>query len=882
MKSVFVVLVLALSFHARAQSGRADLSVTVETDGSTHGSLLVPASSPDPMLIEGGLRESFGLEAMEVESRGKWRVFAIHGTLVVERSRLGAKGTLELGKLASVLADEALDQIVVRLSLPDSGFHRCRLGGQDVPITAELDEFAFVLRVGANVTVPRVEFEFGWSRSDLWTAASVLAVLFIAPLGLTFLARRRALRSTRPDDLRWFRFQRLRARMDLAIWIGWMAGAWFTNAPEILDWFIPGGGSFAEVVVILAYFLIPPMLIMIACEALAGDVPARLRDDDWTRRDAARDALWRQLRFVLPLACLAAAGTALEHESFRIATLLAVLAYVVYRVVTRFWIRTLAPSVTELVVGDLRDRVVEFAGRIGVHVRRVFVARLPRRRIANAMVLPGRIVVITDHLIRGLSRRETDFVLAHELAHIRRRHLLALRIVGVIAVLVVFGIAIGIAKEEAVAKFVVPVGITALLVALFTIRFASRRIEFAADTHAVTLTGDPEAAICGLVRLMRESGTPLEWGWFESATLTHPSTVRRIRAIASRAGLTDERLKEILAAAELRSSEPPYDLPKAIDSGDTVFSTEYRSHATTRRVWIVRLTIALVPALLALGVAHSSLNGLIRWTAFGLGVPLTFGAFLLASSVATTTGNRKLVKRMRAKLSREGIDVDQLSGEIVGYAPEAEPRIYGNFYYWDCGVVFGAGARLYFIGEEEAFALERAKVVSIQSGSRAGGWLRVERVFVTWLEAPGGPSRTLACQPVDGRSIGDSNRRARELAARVEEWRLGATSDVGVPERLLSLGPPSGRAVTSLSLREVVRPLSVAVHLVQATGVALIAAALLGLSFDPASGGEALVAVSTTTITAFMQLIPFWRYRDRASTAKPAARGPEHTTPTKA
>src|SRR5204862_364888 len=82
--------------------------------------------------------------------------------------------------------------------------------------------------------------------------------------------------------------------------------------------------------------------------------------------------------------------------------------------------------------------------------------------------------------------------------------------------------------QLAYAQLPLPVG---WLVALAGYLYVSRRDELTADRDAVGLTGDPEAAIAGLVKLARLGLLPMDWSRWDEGLLTHPSTRQRVAAI---------------------------------------------------------------------------------------------------------------------------------------------------------------------------------------------------------------------------------------------------------------------------------------------------------------------------------------------------------------
>jgi Zn-dependent protease with chaperone function len=66
-------------------------------------------------------------------------------------------------------------------------------------------------------------------------------------------------------------------------------------------------------------------------------------------------------------------------------------------------------------------------------------------------------------------------------------------------------------------------------------RWITRRFEFEADQVGVELTRNPQMTIQALENLYQFTGVPARSGWLTELFATHPSLVRRTRAIQRRA-----------------------------------------------------------------------------------------------------------------------------------------------------------------------------------------------------------------------------------------------------------------------------------------------------------------------------------------------------------
>lgn len=154
--------------------------------------------------------------------------------------------------------------------------------------------------------------------------------------------------------------------------------------------------------------------------------------------------------------------------------------------ISRIW------DTVRLDAGPLRDRIEAVCREHNVRVRDLLVWRT-HGSMVNGAVLgvfgPLRYILLTDRLLETMSWPHIEAVTAHEVGHIRRRHLawlalctlaaLACAALGVEGVLVgLFGLNIDTGPAAALAA------ITTLVFVLVVFGFVSRRFEWQADAFA--------------------------------------------------------------------------------------------------------------------------------------------------------------------------------------------------------------------------------------------------------------------------------------------------------------------------------------------------------------------------------------------------------------
>lgn len=146
-------------------------------------------------------------------------------------------------------------------------------------------------------------------------------------------------------------------------------------------------------------------------------------------------------------------------------------------------------------------------------------ADLPKPRIAimqspvpNAFATgkgpKSAVVAVTDSILRTLSPKELEAVLAHELSHVKNRDVLTLTIASFIAMLASFVfqwgffLTLGNRREGSLPFIVVwVVAIVVWVVSMLLISTLSRYREFAADRGSAYITKNPRALMSALVRI---------------------------------------------------------------------------------------------------------------------------------------------------------------------------------------------------------------------------------------------------------------------------------------------------------------------------------------------------------------------------------------------
>src|SRR5437879_4737579 len=215
---------------------------------------------------------------------------------------------------------------------------------------------------------------------------------------------------------------------------------------------------------------------------------------------------------------------------------------------------------TPLSEGALRQRLFALAQRTGFPTRSIDVMDGSKRsRHSNAFFTGfGRFrkIVLFDTLIAQLSEPELESVLAHEIGHYKKRHVLKLLGVSISGVFVAFAAIAWLARQQwfyrafgfehhggfAAASVVPAILLFALLAGTISfwlspfIHIWSRRFEYEADAFARATMGEAQSIIHALRKLSEKNLSNLTpHPLYSSFYYSHPTLLERERALRTAA-----------------------------------------------------------------------------------------------------------------------------------------------------------------------------------------------------------------------------------------------------------------------------------------------------------------------------------------------------------
>lgn len=808
----------------------------------------------------------------------------------------GREGNIDLSSVANALKRLGAPQLWVYISFPATGnveYSRENLSYADGS-TLHFLSYHFVLN-GEGHPVS-IHFVYGSSHS-LFRNIGIAIAFILFPVAITLWMRRTALVLGKQDPTAaWFSYFRTInwcIKGSMLLWITSGLGA-RQSLQEWLSFAVSPG--WAATLLDIAVMIGPAFVIYFACISVSYPLHLHLRGTTWTRREFLLQQVINAGVQAFPLLFFVAAIESIVKDPNAGATffLLALLSLVVLR---NLQMKVSKSYPHALTTGELRDRVFALANKARVKVTQIFVLPTGKGQIANAYATGNQVVMFTDYLLQHLSKREVDAVAAHEIAHLELGHVKK-RALALCAALMLPGL-LGIYLQQ---LFYSPFRISSMrmgvmanlysgiarfwqwsqrdffliLTALMLFCLLSRRFEFAADERAVSLNGDAEAQITGLLKLSRLNLMPVQWGKATGTWLTHPSMVQRAQRIAAAAAMPADRLQTILeqhqsevksgaGRAVLPLGEVHYSVPEATDP-ENLLSAASRHKGHQLRLWTLLAMHVIPPAAVAAMVHFQRVEGdaaLICYLAGAIATPIV--CILVAAQLALF-GRRGQRARLLRRFRREGWGLREDS-IAVGFSPGALVRFYGTSYYnWDIGLLTFSADRIAYLGEQVRFSVAAQEIESVCLGQGGPSWWKFPRVYIRWKQPDGTPS-VFSIASLEPGSVWKIRKQAAQLLQQVKDSR---TSKIDVPGGIPQLPSPVLGDITSRSPRELgglkrniqlwmcLLPLAVVVN------AALRADALwyvLGVTFW----------------TRMIESIPLWRFHDRLlpfeteSSAKAAA-----------
>jgi Zn-dependent protease with chaperone function len=382
----------------------------------------------------------------------------------------------------------------------------------------------------------------------------VPGAVLLLPIAVTLWFRWASLRADEPEQrLIWAgyrKFGRFILVATVAVW--WVI--WdLAGRSTLVSIFVRTWPRAPEISSVASWrFWLPPIVSLGIFLFLCSEVDKTVLRLKWTAADSLRQAWWKLVSFVIPLLMVAAGfGFILDKKLGGIAWLL--VAGVASKIGTGFLIRAEGMKFNTLKSGEYRNRALRVARGMGVTLRRVFVVPAGKGHLTNAYGMSNAIAV-TDNLGQYLNDGQIEFVIAHEVAHVRLKHVR----IHLLLVVTIFSItALSLFFFPLQTKHFRPLfQLVAIFGPLIALYYCSRRFEYSADREAIEFTDAPEIAVRALAKLHQVRELPAASDAFTELFMTHPTFAHRVGAIVNDGQIPADRLPHILEAAGMAVIAP--------------------------------------------------------------------------------------------------------------------------------------------------------------------------------------------------------------------------------------------------------------------------------------------------------------------------------------
>ena len=776
---------------------KAWLAVYIDPHGAAKASLEFPAEVRDREPLKRALAESFSFpvefpDVRENESDGKrpWTTISARSPKAFSGGMLETTCRIDLRFLLPQLEQHQIEHLKVMVFFQNgtqdieiSGAERLALGSLSVDhYDADVD-----VRAGA---VPVIEFAMGYKAGAIFKRSAVVVLFLLLPVLWTSLYARKA--SNNPEEL-WGRHLRFLHRLLNVVWMAWLPVYFFSGVSEIISFAFGADRRGVGQIVNIAFYFIPPVIAMFLCHVASRRVYEQVPAVDWSPREVVRQAIIANALTLVPM-FLVIVGMYTFSSSARQAALYVIVGYIGFVVLSQNMARLLGSRLHALTSGDLRDRIFDLGHRAGVKLQQVYVLPETRAQLSNAFARSDNSVMITNSLLKNLSRREVDGIIAHEIGHLQAKHPHTSTTIMIVVIVVANFVGIVITKIANLQNATPLVFAAAVAVAYLVVFFRSRRNERQADAIGISLTGDPEAFISGLAKLSRLNLMPLHSGGWGESLDTHPGALSRFQEIAKAYGIKESRLQELMTDTEI-----PHDRYPSIDDevDTTVFSSEYKNKYRVRVAVTFIGVMVLAPVPFAILIAR---DGASYFSLLGncvAGFIWSFAVMEVVRNRMSCWGYDSLGSRLKMKLNKHGLGDAARHGTLVGLAPAAETRRYEGYSFWDIGVLWLTKEKLFYIGEQCQFALERGEVNEVYSRDTDPQWHPEKSLFIRWKEYPEGPGQTLHFVATGEVSISKSRRAIELLQQRLQAWMYESVSFMPASRAAKSIPTPAFPEITS-------------------------------------------------------------------------------------
>jgi STE24 endopeptidase len=214
------------------------------------------------------------------------------------------------------------------------------------------------------------------------------------------------------------------------------------------------------------------------------------------------------------------------------------------------WIMPLFNKFTPLEEGELRNEIEEYTKKVDFSLKGLFVIDGSKRSSKSNAFFTGfgknKRVALYDTLIENHTIKELVAVLAHEIGHYKKKHIVKGMVISIVHSAVLFFLLSIFLNEQGLFdafymdQMTVYAGLVffgmlyapiEMILSIF-MQMSSRKHEFEADAYAVETTGNQADMISTLKKLSKDNLSNLTpHPWYVFLNYSHPPVLQRIEAI---------------------------------------------------------------------------------------------------------------------------------------------------------------------------------------------------------------------------------------------------------------------------------------------------------------------------------------------------------------
>jgi STE24 endopeptidase len=222
------------------------------------------------------------------------------------------------------------------------------------------------------------------------------------------------------------------------------------------------------------------------------------------------------------------------------------------------WIMPLFNKFTPLETGELKSAILSYAGSIDFPIENVYVMDGSRRSSKSNAFFTGfgkhRRIVLFDTLIKRHTTGELLAVLAHEMGHYKKKHILQTMVLGILQMgMMLYLLSIFISYQGLFDAFYMPQQSVYAGLIFFTMLYSplsffigifmqmlSRKNETEADRFSAETTHDPQSMVAALKKLSVDNLTNLmPHPLYVFLNYSHPPVLQRINELQGQLAVPD-------------------------------------------------------------------------------------------------------------------------------------------------------------------------------------------------------------------------------------------------------------------------------------------------------------------------------------------------------